>query len=102
MEGLTVGRVVHLVLSSNDVYDINKPRDAGNIPLNERIPGLQYHIGNNVQEGQHCAMVITQVWNPDGLINGKVLLDGLDDFWATSRNYSDAKEPGTWHWIEKA
>ncbi len=102
MEGLTVGRVVHYALSTDDAKIINERRIAVNQPAGERLPGVQYHIGNPVESGEHCAMVITQVWNTDGLINGKVVLDGLDDYWATSRRYSEQKEPGTWHWIEKA
>jgi hypothetical protein len=47
-------------------------------------------------------MVIVKVWNDQGLINGKVLLDGMDDYWVTSKSFSDEKKPYTWHWIEKA
>lgn len=103
MDGLTVGRVVHYVLSESDVKQIDMLRKAaGEIPPSERVPGVQYHFGNGVEVGKHVAMVIVEVWGAEGLVNGKVLLDGLDVFWATSRSYSDAKEPSTWHWIEKA
>lgn len=79
MEGLTVGRVVHYVLSASDAQEINKLHEAANIPFDERVPGIQYHTGNRVEAGEHCAMVVVKVWNSDiGLINGKVLLDGLD------------------------
>lgn len=102
MEGLTVGRVVHYVLSEGDAVEINKLREA-QLPVSEQLPGIQYHIGNKVEAGEHCAMVIARVWNSDiGLINGKMLLDGTDDYWATSRSFSDEKKPGSWHWIEKA
>jgi len=103
MEGLTNGRVVHYVLSEDDAKLINERRKAANqTPVNERIPGIQYYVGNNVEPGKHCPMVITEVWNVDGLVNGKVLLDGQDDYWVTSKYYSDEKKPYTWHWIEKA
>lgn len=103
MDGLTVGRVVHYVLSEGDAQEINKLHEAANIPRDERVPGIQYHTGNHVDAGDHCAMVVVKVWNPDiGLINGKVLLDGMDDYWAMSRSFSDEKKPSSWHWIEKA
>lgn len=104
MDGLTVGRVVHYVLTKSDAEQIEEQHKAGNsTPHNERIPGLQYAAGNSVSAGDHCAMMIVKVWNPtNGLINGKVFLDGLDDFWATSRSYDENKTPGSWHWIEKA
>jgi hypothetical protein len=79
-------------------------------------------------EGDHRPAVIVKVWepyagNPDkGMVNLQVFVDGTNDaskknidsmpftrtdaerglFWATSRFYSEDKEPGTWHWIEKA
>ena len=103
MEGLTVGRIVHYVLSEDDARAINARRIATNqIPISEHIPGLQYHVGNSAEAGEHCAMVIVKVWNDQGLINGKVLLDGMDDYWVTSKSFSDEKKPYTWHWIEKA
>jgi len=103
VDGLTVGRVVHYVLSEKDAQIINDRNAIGNdLSLEERILALVYHGGNRVREGQHCAMVIVHIWNSEGFINGKVLLDGLSDFWATSLYYSDLKVPGSWHWIEKA
>lgn len=103
MDGLTVGRVVHYVLGEDDAKIVNERNQIGNdLSVDEQVPGLQYHGGNSVATGQHCAMVIVQVWSVDGTVNGKVLLDGLSNYWVTSRRYSDAKEAGTWHWIEKA
>lgn len=103
MDGLTPGRIVHYVLSETDVESIDEKRkQANNIPLPQRVPGVEYTEGNHVEAGQHCAMVIVQVWNTEGMVNGKVLLDGKDTLWVTSRKYSDAKEPHSWHWIEKA
>lgn len=85
MEGLTEGRMVHFVL------------DNGNSPA------------------PHRPAIIVQVWNQDtGCANLIVLVDGRNDYselrsegvqttiWKTSILYSDGKEPGTWHWIEKA
>lgn len=104
MDGLTVGRVVHYVLSEQDAQIINDRNSIGNdLSAEERIPAIAYHGGNRVREGQHCAMVIVHVWNGEGLVNGQVLLDGLSNYWATSvRHSGETKAPGSWHWIEKA
>ena len=103
MEGVIVGRMVHYVLSEDDANIINALRKAALIvPRVEKIQGIQYHAGNSVEAGEHCAMVIVKVSNDQGLINGKVLLDGQDDHWVTSRSFSEEKKPFTWHWIEKA
>lgn len=103
MDGLTVGRIVHYVLSEEDAERINaKRKEANSIPLLDRIPGVQSHVGNQVEAGEHCSMVIVKVWNQNGLINGKVFLDGTDEYWVTSRSYDEEKKPYTWHWIEKA
>lgn len=103
IDGLTPGRIVHYVLSEDDAKTINARRKAANaIPDDHKTKGVQYNIGNSVEAGEHCPMVIVKVWNTDGLINGKVFLDGYDDHWVTSRSFSEQKEPFTWHWIEKA
>lgn len=103
MDGLTVGRVVHYVLSEKDAQSINERNSIGNdLSSEERVPAIVYHGGNRVREGQHCAMVIVHVWDKDGMVNGQVLLDGVSNYWATSVRYSDIKASGSWHWIEKA
>jgi hypothetical protein len=104
MDGLTIGRIVHYVLTETDAKEINDKHAAANqTPITDRAPGLQYHVGNPVTAGEHCAAVIVQVWNKgNGYVNLKVLLDGQDDHWATGKSFSDQKEPGSWHWIEKA
>lgn len=102
VSGVTVGRAVHYVLSEQDAKEISARRLAANM-FTDKIPGVQYHQGNPVEAGQHCAMTITAVWNDQGLINGKVHLDGFDDHWVTSRSFdNESKKPFTWHWIEKA
>jgi len=95
MEGLTEGRIVHYVLDS----------------------------------GEHRPAIVVKVWrypDPDvvdqdgaALLNPRNGCSNLQVFtdsdagakfndalppvmWATSRVYSENKEPGTWHWIEKA
>lgn len=87
MDKPTVGRIVHYVLSADD---INKPQN----------------------EGQHRAAIVTNgPFGEGGAANLKVFLDGTNDgpgrdstgmLWATTVNYSETHEPGTWHWPERA
>lgn len=81
MEGLTEGRIVHYVME------------------------------DGAHAGEHRPAVIVRVWRKDnGCSNLQVFTDGENDgpeyasglAWKTSRHYSEGKEPGTWHWIEKA
>jgi hypothetical protein len=107
MDGLTVGRIVHYVLSEKDVNRIHASR-AKQLP--EDTPrGLQINHGNpvNLSDHDHVAMIIVAVFpnefgtNEPG-INGQVFLDGNDQLWVTSARYDEGKSPGSWHWIEKA
>lgn len=76
IEGLTEGRMVHYV-------------------MNNKV---------------HRPAVIVQVWNVEtGCSNLRVFVDGSNDGYsddvvgrATSILYSEDKEPGTWHFIERA
>lgn len=89
MEGLTEGSMVHYVLTGGR------------------------------SEGQHRPAIVVRDWvhaapsDRDGVVNLQVFTDAVNDYrvgevgstglmWATSVQYSEAKEPGTWHWIEKA
>lgn len=100
MEGLIEGRIVHYVLTSSDVNEINRRRVAK--PHDEGWPaGAQAHVGNQPIPGDHCPMVIVRVWNQDiGTVNGQVLLDGNDVLWVTSVVPGDSF--GNWHWIERS
>lgn len=96
MEGLTVGRIVHYVMSQNDANAILQNRSgAGNSFCN--LPWV----------GQHYPAIIVAVFeneygqNIPG-VNLQVFMDGNDSHWVTSRKYSEDKEHGTWHWIERA
>jgi hypothetical protein len=87
MQGLTEGRIVHYVLSENDVPSSNA--------------------------GAHRPAIVVQDWDratgsDNGNANLVVFLDGSNDgvlshltLWATSRHYSEDPQPGTWHWPEK-
>jgi hypothetical protein len=55
---------------------------------------------NTVREGDVFPMIIVRTWGeePHSAVNGKLLLDGEDDYWVTSRVCNPDKRPGTWHW----
>lgn len=81
MDGLAEGRIVHFVMDDGP------------------------------HEGEHRAAIVARVWEKDsGLVNLQVFTDGANDgeeyasgvAWKGSRLHSENKEPGTWHWIEKA
>lgn len=97
----TVGRIVYYKISAQDAEEINRRRDDFNAnkaetKLENWQKGAQAHVGNAVSEGQIYAMIIVAVWS-DECINGKVFLDGNDDFWALSRNKGEGN--GNWDWM---
>ena len=99
----TIGRIVILRLSGQQADEINRRRttntsiaqriDAGSWPL-----GAQAHIGNEVKEGQEFPMIVVAVWG-DNLVNGQVLLDGCDSYWATSIACGSGLH--AWRWPER-
>jgi hypothetical protein len=120
MAGITIGRTVLYTLKEADAVDINRRRTTGkeiadriennsvplqSMPLGKPIRtwplGAQAHIGNPAYNGEVYPMIVVRVW-PDEYgphfdgVNGQVLLDGNDTFWATS--VKEGTEPGTWHW----
>ena len=56
--------------------------------------------------GEHCAAIVTAVWDKDdGIVNLLVLNDMRDlneepIFVVTSVKPDEEKTPGTWHWSE--
>jgi hypothetical protein len=115
----TPGRIVHYTLSEADAAHINKRREdfdanrygkdeplefsEGGALLSPRVPrpentGFQAHVGNRAEDGQvYPAVVVRRFADyPNQPVNLKVLLDGNDDFWATSR--CEGEGPGTWSW----
>jgi hypothetical protein len=105
---ITIGRIVQYALSSGDADDINRRRrDAEAFRLSHTgeaepgEPGRSGHIehyGNEVAAGDICPAVVVRVFsNSDDLVpvNLKVLLDGNDDYWATSR----LEGHGFGHWL---
>ena len=88
----SIGRIVHYVLTEQDAAEIMRRRTTGpdiaSRIADDKWPiGAQAHIGNAVSAGDVFPMVIVRVWPSDtGSVNGRVLLDGSDEFWATSRS----------------
>lgn len=100
----SIGRIVHYVLTDDDVNEIHRRRVSGAGHSENWPAGAQAHVGNPVSPGEHVPMIICVVWpnehgpNFDG-VNGQAFLDGNDSFWVTSKN--EGMEPGSWHWPER-
>lgn len=97
----TIARTVIYKLSPADAGKINRRYIDAKEHIDAhraRANGVQIHFGNPVLAGDEYPMVIVKVWGsePDSAVNGKVLLDGNDDFWATSVQVGTAE--GTWRW----
>jgi len=106
MEGLIAGRICHFVLDAGDAEKINKRRSDAELHMNihrRNSNGVQVHVGNKVSEGDVYPMMIIRVWSQDsGLVNGKVFLDGNDDYWTLSVYFNeDIAKEHTWHWIPR-
>lgn len=80
----SVGRIVHYTLTDADASLIEQRRNATT------------DIGNRAEEGQVFPAVVVRVFEPAASVNLKVLLDGTDDYWATSR--SEGEGAGRWSW----
>lgn len=83
----TPGRIVEYTLTEFDCQSITASRKTeGNSAS-----------GNFVTPGDTYPMVIVRCWGGQtegAAVNGQVLLDGTDTFWATSRTGGDG--PGQW------
>ena len=101
----TIGRIVLYTLSGLDAQKINKRReDAKQHMLLHQYNshGTMVHVGNHVREGDQVPMVIVAVWGdtPLAAVNGKCLLDGNDEYWATSVKVGEGA--GTYQWPTRA
>ncbi len=101
---ITVGRIVHYVLTEEDAKQINRRRTNGESIKLRMAAGLwptgaQAHIGKQVEAGQHFPMIVTEV-DPNDIygVDGQVFLNGNDTYWVQSRK--EDVIPGTWHWPE--
>lgn len=81
---MSIGRIVLYTLSEQDATAITKRRSD------------TAHVGNQVREGDVFPAVIARVWEAAHSANLKVLLDGTDDYWATS--VSEGDKPRSWSW----
>jgi hypothetical protein len=94
IEGLTEGRIVHYVLEGKG----------------DHRPAIVVRDWKQ-ENGLVNLQVFTDGWN-DGLETSFVVMNGKEQVgivkqidltvWRTSVHYSEAKEPGTWHWPERA
>lgn len=97
----SLGRIVHYTLSASDAEQINRRRSDAQRNMAEHqqaATGAQVHVGNSVSAGDVYPLVITRVWNhgPGGGVNGQVLLDGNDLFWATSVTEGEGQRHYAW------
>lgn len=79
----TIGRFVHYALSDQDAEAILLRRGGTGLGGNAAVAGDVYPA------------VVVRTFG-GGAVNLKVLLDGEDSYWATSRVEGD--EPGQWVW----
>ena len=107
MDGLKPGRIVYFVFDEQSAAEVNRRRTNGKA-ISDRMKtdpptwptGAQAHIGNEVSAGDVYPAMVLRVWGQEsGCSNLKVMLDGNDDFWATSINFDETKVPHTWHWM---
>lgn len=84
----TPGRVVHYKLTDNDAEVINRRRADAKLNYSAAMKaGTQIHVGNHVVAGEIYPAIIVRTWGnqPNSAVNLQVLLDGNDNYWATSR-----------------
>lgn len=89
----TTGRILLYKLSQADINAIEAKR-----------AGIGW-VGNPLCAGEVVPMIAVRIFEDEfgaGIpgVNGKLMLDGEDSFWATSRR--EGSEPGTWSWPPRA
>lgn len=104
MDGVKPGRIVYYVFSESAAAEVMRRRTTA-VSIAERIKvvkwplGAQAHIGNDVKAGDILPAMVLRVWGDSGCSNLKVMLDGSDEYWATSVSYDADQRPGSWHWM---
>lgn len=83
MEGLTEGRIVHYVIADGE----------------HRPAIVVKNWGETYSDPGTVNLTVFTDWSNDRRFNEQYA-SGL--YWATSVKYSENKEPGSWHWIERA
>ncbi len=104
-DGLKPGRIVYFVFDEQSAQEVMRRRtDGASIAarMKQSPPtwpaGAMAHIGNPVKAGAVCPAMVVATWGGTS-INLKVMLDGADDYWATSVEFSEEKKPRSWHWL---
>lgn len=99
----TIGRIVQYRLSEQDADAINRRREDARFNRRGITPnGEQVHTGNQVYAGDIFPLIITRVWDhglptsTPALVNGQVLLDGNDVYWATSVSEGEGERHYQW------
>lgn len=93
----TVGRIVHYRLNDGDVFTItDRRRRVLEAPVNNWP--FQAFVGNEVAPGDVFPALVVAVHGEGdkALVNLRVMLDGTDDLWATSRAHGF--KDGQWDW----
>ncbi|MBT8161000.1 MULTISPECIES: hypothetical protein [Arthrobacter] len=94
----SIGRIVHYTLTESDAARINKRREdfMAFVKASKEYPsdGYQAHVGNAVRAGDVYPAIIVRVWATS--VNLRVILDGTDDFWATSISEGEGERHWSW------
>ena len=96
MEGLTEGRIVHYVLNEGRDKGEHRPAIVVRVWRTVQWDGEKDFIVPGTPENGCCQLQVFT--DSDGKYNDEL----PPVMWKTSVLFSEAKEPGTWHWIEKA
>lgn len=111
----SIGRIVHYQLTQGDVDAIHHQRRlreqlitaaAAVSPTDSALrkaTSWQFGFsGNACSEGDIYPAMIVRIWPGSTTVQLRVLLDGGDDYWATSRSHSSHEdgrpEFGRWSW----
>ncbi|MFE6868322.1 hypothetical protein ACFVFS_17370 [Kitasatospora sp. NPDC057692] len=83
----TIGQIVQYRITEDDTNTLNRRRV------------LLSHMGNHAYPGDTYPALVVRVEGeaPDQTCNLRVLMDGTDTHWVTSR--PQGTEPGTWSWL---
>jgi hypothetical protein len=97
----SIGRIVLFKLGSYQAAEINRRRREAIESMDYhrwKKNGTMVHAGNEVKAGQVLPMMMVAVWGntPECAVNGKLFLDGSDDYWVTSVSVGD--KDGSYHW----
>lgn len=84
----TAGRIVIYRLRTQDVAEIERKRKGSD----GQVRGNAVHI----EQAFPMMIVTTHGATPESYVNGKVMLDGDDTYWATSVMVGEG--PGTFSW----